>query len=59
MLDHGKEEGYVKSAITNHYKDAYINGDNAERARIRKALYATGLYGSVNDVIEKCNSWLK
>ena len=59
MLDHGKEEGYVKSAITNHYKDAYINGDNTDRARIRKALYATGLYGSVNDVIEKCNSWLK
>lgn len=59
MLDHGKEEKNVKTAITNHCKEKYIKGTEAERKKIRQALYDTGLYGSVNDVIEKCNNWLK
>lgn len=59
LTEHGTEEGTVKRQITNHFKEAYINGDNKERERIRRAMYATGLYDSVNDVIEKCNDWLK
>lgn len=59
LTEHGVEEKNIKSAVTRKYKDAYINGDNAERERIRRAMYATGLYGSVNEVIKKCNSWLE
>lgn len=59
MLDHGKEKQYVKTAITNHCKEMYIKGTEAERKKIRQALYDTGLYGSVNEVIKKCNGWLK
>jgi hypothetical protein len=59
LTEHGVEEKNIKSALTRRYKEAYINGDNKEREKIRRALYATGVYGSVNEVIEKCNSWLK
>ena len=59
LTEHGVEEKNIKSAITRTYKDAYINGSSAEREKIRRAMYATGLYDSVNDVIEKCNDWLK
>ena len=59
LTEHGVEEKNIKSSLTRRYKDAYINGDNKEREKIRRALYATGVYGSVNEVIEKCNDWLK
>ena len=59
LTEHGVEEKNIKSSLTRRYKDAYINGDNKEREKIRRAMYATGLYGSVNEVIEKCNDWLK
>lgn len=59
LTEHGVEEKNIKSSLTRRYKEAYINGDNKEREKIRRALYATGVYGSVNEVIEKCNSWLK
>jgi hypothetical protein len=59
LVEHGVDAGKIKSAITRKYKDAYINGDAQERERIRKAMYATGLYGSANEIVEKCNSWLK
>ena len=59
LKEHGKEDGNIKGRVTDHFKDAYINGSSAEREKIRRAMYATGLYESVNDVIEKCNDWLK
>lgn len=59
LREHGKEDGNIKGRVTDHFKDAYINGSSAEREKIRRAMYATGLYDSVNDVIEKCNDWLK
>lgn len=59
LTEHGVEEKNIKSSLTRRYKEAYINGDNKEREKIRRALYATGVYGSVNEVIEKCNSWVK
>lgn len=59
LTEHGVEEKNIKASLTRRYKEAYINGDNKEREKIRRALYATGVYGSVNEVIEKCNSWLK
>ncbi len=59
LMEHGVDASKIKSAITRKYKDAYIGGDAQERERIRKAMYATGLYGSANEIVEKCNSWLK
>lgn len=59
LREHGKEDGNIKGRVTDHFKDAYINGSSEEREKIRRAMYATGLYGSVNEVIEKCNDWLK
>ena len=59
LVEHGEDASKIKSAITRKYKDAYINGDAQERERIRKAMYATGLYGSANEIVDKCNSWLK
>ena len=59
LLDHGKEDWRVKSTVANHYKEKYIKGTEAERAEIRKGLYATGLYDSVDEVLEKCRGWLK
>lgn len=59
LREHGKEDGNIKGRVTNHFKGAYINGSSEEREKIRRAMYATGLYGSVNEVIEKCNDWLK
>ena len=59
LTEHGVEEKNIKSSLTRRYKEAYINGDNKEREKIRRDLYATGVYGSVNEVIEKCNSWVK
>lgn len=59
LVEHGVDASKIKSAITRKYKDAYIDGDAQERERIRKAMYATGLYGSANEIVDKCNSWLK
>ena len=59
LREHGKEDGNIKGRVTDHFKGAYINGSSEEREKIRRAMYATGLYGSVNEVIEKCNDWLK
>ena len=59
LVEHGVDASKIKSAITRKYKDAYIDGDAQERERIRKAMYATGLYDSANEIVDKCNSWLK
>ena len=59
LMEHGVDASKIKSAITRKYKDAYIGGDAQERERIRKAMYATGLYDSANEIVDKCNSWLK
>ncbi len=66
-MANGKTEKEAKASIRSSmtaywkplYKAAYQNNDTAETERIRKILYASGLYGGVNDVIETAKSWLK
>ena len=63
----GMEESNAKSSIRSSmtsywkplYKQAYQSGDTNEMARIRQILYASGLYGSANEVVKTTQSWLK
>ena len=59
----GKSEneakGYIKGALTNYWKPLYQNANSAERAKIRKALYATGIYENTDAVVKMCDNWLK
>ena len=58
-----KAKSSVRSSMTSYwkplYKQAYQSGNYTEMARIRKILYASGLYGSANDVVKTGNSWLE
>jgi hypothetical protein len=53
----------VRSSMTSYwkplYKEAYQRGDTEEMARIRRILYSSGLYGTVNDVVKTAQNWLK
>lgn len=53
----------LRSTLTSYwkplYKQAYHSGDTTEMARIRQILYASGLYGSANEVVKTTQSWLK
>ena len=53
----------LRSSMTSYwkplYKQAYQSGDSTEMARIRQLLYASGLYGSGNEVVKTVQSWLK
>ena len=53
----------LRSSMTSYwkplYKQAYQSGNTSEMARIRQILYASGLYGSGNDVVSTVQSWLK
>lgn len=59
----GKSEneakGYIKGALTNYWKPLYQNANSTERAKIRKALYATGIYENTDAVVNMCDNWLK
>ena len=59
----GKSEneakGYIKGALTNYWKPLYQNANSTERAKIRKALYATGIYENTDAVVKMCDNWLK
>ncbi|MBE6812871.1 MAG: hypothetical protein E7523_08305 [Ruminococcaceae bacterium] len=48
MIEHGKEEGDIKSAITTEFKPDYVeaitSGDYATADRIASLLFTTGLY---------------
>ena len=59
LLDHGKEEKDIKQSVTGHYREAYRSGSNEERMAIRKAMYASGLWDSSDDIIALCNKWLE
>lgn len=52
-------KGYIKSSLNNYWKPIYKKAGDKQRAEIRKALHATGVYGNVNDVIKVCNGWLE
>lgn len=57
-----KAKNSVKSSVSAKYREAYIeaykNKDDETMAQIRKEMYATGLYGNVDAVIEACRKWL-
>ena len=59
----GKSEneakGYIKGALTNYWKPLYQNANSTERAKIRKALYTTGIYENTDAVVKMCDNWLK
>lgn len=59
----GKSEneakGYIKGALTNYWKPLYQNANSTERIKIRKALYATGIYENTDAVVKMCDNWLK
>ena len=59
----GVEPTTLRSQVTKHfkplYKEAYQSGDTTEMGRIRQILYASGLYGTANDVVKTTASWLK
>ena len=59
LLAHGKEEKDIKQRVTGHYREAYRNGSNEERMAIRKAMYASGLWDSSDEIIALCNKWLE
>lgn len=59
LLAHGKEEKDIKQRVTGHYREAYRNGSNEERVEIRKAMYASGLWDSSDEIIALCNKWLE
>ena len=60
MLDSGKEKSAIQSLLTSYWKplflEAYKMNDNAEMAKIRKALNATGIY---KDVVKTTQDWIK
>lgn len=66
-MSNGKTEKEAKSAIRSSftsywkplYKAAYAAKNDAELARIRKILSASGLYGNASDIAETCRNWLK
>lgn len=52
-------KGYIKGALTNYWKPLYQNANSTERIKIRKALYATGIYENTDAVVKMCDDWLK
>ena len=53
-----KAKSSIKSSLTSYWKDRYIAASPSEQVQIRRSLYATGVYDSVNDVIKMCNRWV-
>jgi hypothetical protein len=53
----------LRSSMTSYwkplYKQAYKSGNKSEMVRIRKILYASGLYGTADDVVKAAQNWLK
>jgi hypothetical protein len=47
----------IRSSMTSYWKPLYLAADKDEKTRIRKILFASGLYGRVNEVIKTCNEW--
>ena len=58
-----KAKTSVKSSLSEYWKKLYIEAYNAkdtdEMRRIRFVLKDTGLYGSANDIISTCNTWVR
>ncbi len=59
----GKSEssakGYIKASLTNYWKPIYINAGSEKQAKIRKALYNTGLYKNADEINKMCKKWLE
>lgn len=59
LIDNGKTDSSIKSAITRNYKSQYANawleGDSGELEHIREKLEITGLYDDISDTFTE---WL-
>ena len=62
-MDETSARSSLRSSMTSYwkpiYKEAYASGNTSEMERIRKILYASGLYGSANEVVKSAAAWLK
>ena len=48
----------VRQSISAHYKQDYLDADEQERVEIRRKMYSSGVYDSVDDVVKLCNNWV-
>ena len=48
----------VRKSISAHYKQDYLDADEQERVEIRRKMYSSGVYDSVDDVVKLCNNWV-
>lgn len=58
-MDEKKAKSSLRSSMTSYWKPLYKAASESERIRIRKILYNSGLYGTVNEVNATASSWLK
>ena len=52
-------ESSVKSSLTSIFKSEYVTANSSRQAEIRKYMYKSGLYGSVDDVVSLCDKWVE
>ena len=48
----------IKTALTRYFKKRFLAADDKGRARIRKLLWATGLYKKADDIISLTQGWI-
>ena len=58
-MDEKKAKSSLRSSMTSYWKPLYKAASESERIRIRKILYNSGLYGTVNEVNATASGWLK
>ena len=58
-MDEKKAKSSLRSSMTSYWKPLYKAASESERIRIRKILYSSGLYGSVDEVNATVSGWLK
>jgi hypothetical protein len=58
-MDEKKAKSSLRSSMTSYWKPIYKTASQAEKTRIRKILYNSGLYGTVDDVVKTAQDWLK
>lgn len=58
MKRYGRTESQIRDDITSYFKEDYVNGDTADRQRIRSLMLATGLY-KAEDLDKQLAGWLK
>lgn len=49
----------IRSSIKSKWKDAYVSGNSSSMMKIRRQLWATGMYDSLNKLDETLRDWLQ